>query len=643
MATANTAAAQPVPERPEKVWQALAPLISAPGRRTVRLYNADTDSFSDTGRLSARLPSRPAAAYLFTNQARTLVLALDFDNKRAGSEAADADMATAAEWLTRCGGVVVTDRSPGGRHLLCPLAIGTTASAAEINHLTRLLAARLPSLDITPNTNPRSGCLSVPGTPAKTGGYRQLDGPLAAAIEAFTTRSAPQLLPRLYELLGAVKSRTPGPTIKAPHAGGREVTTYCVGDGEHRTLAPAYVRTDPYDPDITAYAQHGHMPAGQRQWDSTSEARMAVVVAAIARGHSQTTLAALIAPGGPWETGLGTAYSRYKHGRDNALARDFTKALTWLCTNVLKHRHAQHKKKYTQGGTEVLGPLGPPALRRWLAHAMAWADVEYRGKRSRWTVHAVLQTLAWHAYTSGEQINGSWLVSVGGRNLSLATGLLSEDAVWRVLRDLRDRVGSPLILTRPHVGTEADTYALTTPHGITLDDAWADRVRIEPVHDAWSIAGHARRRIYELVAHYGLTRRADIYAAAAVSATAGDEAMTALQIVGLITRTGHGTVAAGPTTLDALAAAHDTQTTRDDRIARYRDERAQWRSWLDEREQDHETAALAALAQAQPADAAAEQSFWSTAMATGPPEVDEHREALDLVTDLLGARIVTTA
>ncbi|NTY62051.1 hypothetical protein [Mycolicibacterium sphagni] len=641
MATPNPAAALAVPERPDKVWRALAPLISAPGRRAVRLYNAETGRFSDTGRLSARLPGRPAAVYLFTSQGRTLVLGLDFDNKRAGADAADADMATAAEWLTRCGGAVVTDRSPGGRHLLCPLAIGTTASAAEINHLTRLLGARLPSLDITPNTNPRSGCLSVPGTPAKTGGYRQLDGTLAAAIDAFTTRSAPELLPRLYELLGAVKARTATPATR-PNADVHEIAAYCTGDGDQRTLAPAYVRTDPYDPDIAAYAQHGHMPAGQRQWDTPSEARMAVVTAAIARGHSQASLAALIAPGGPWAAGLGQAYSRYRTGRDNALGRDVTKALNWLCANVLKHRYPQHKKKYSQGGTEVAGPLGPPALRRWLAHALAWADVEYRGKRGRWTVHAVLQTLAWHAYTSGEQINGTWLVSVGGRNLSLGTGLLSEDAVWRVLRDLRDRVGSPLILTRPHVGVEADTYALTTPHGIKLDDIWADRVRVEPVHDAWSIAGHARRRIYELVVHHRLTRRADIYAAAAVSPTAGDEAMTALQIVGLITRTGHGIVAAGPVTLDALAAAHDTQTTREERISRYRTERAEWRTWLDDREQQHEATTLAVLAQGQPTDVGAEQSFWATAMANGPPETDEHLDVIELVADILGARIVAT-
>lgn len=182
-------------DSPEKVWQTLAPLLSAPGRRSMRVYDATTGKFSTATRLTKALPKVPAAIYLYTTKARTHLLALDFDDSRGGRAAVEADVATAAEWVTRCGGVIVTDRSPTGAHLLCPLAVGTTATFDEMNHLVRLLEARLPTLDKTPNTNPDSGCLSAPGTPAKHGGYRQLDGPLSAAVEAFTTRSAPTLLP----------------------------------------------------------------------------------------------------------------------------------------------------------------------------------------------------------------------------------------------------------------------------------------------------------------------------------------------------------------------------------------------------------------------------------------------------------------
>ncbi|PBJ64725.1 hypothetical protein BB737_16735 [Mycobacterium avium subsp. hominissuis] len=240
-----------------------------------------------------------------------------------------------------------------------------------------------------------------------------------------------------------------------------------------------------------------------------------------------------------------------------------------------------------------------------------------------------------------------WVVGVGGRNLSLATGLLSEDAVWRVLRDIRDKPGAPLILTRPAVGTEADFYALTTPAAITVSDTAIERVRVEPVHDAWSVIGHHLRRVYELVAYHGVTDRADLYAAAAVSASTGDEAVTALQIAGLLVKTGRGTVAAGTTTLADLATAHDTATIREDRIAKFRDERAQWRTYLDERDQAHEDALMEAIARAMPAeDPDADRTFWAAARAHGPPadsDMDTERRAIDLVADLLGARIVATA
>lgn len=641
------------PDRPEAVWRELAPLLSAPGRSSVRVYDPDTGRFSGVARLTRSLPTQPAATYLYTRAGRTHLLALDFDCSRGDRAAVEADLATAAEWITRCGGVTVTDRSPGGAHLFCPLAIGTTARVEEITHLVGLLAARLPTLDKTPNTNADTGCLSAPGTPAKQGGYRQLTGPLAAAVEAFTTRSAPTLLPRLYELLGAVtaRSRPARPTAGAPPCTGPD--DYCEGDGEDRRLAPAWVRADPLDPDITAYARHGTLSAGQRQWKTASEARMAVITAAVARGHSPASIAALAAPGGPWQHGLGKSYTEHYTNPaaiPAAMQRDIEKSLTWLCTNVLEHRRRQHKVKNSQGGhLGDTGPCGPATLRRWLAAALLWADGEYQGKRVRWTVHAVLQTLAWHAYTAGEHINGTWIVGVGGRNLSLGTGLLSHDAVFRVLRDLRERPTAPLILSRPHVGVDADHYALTRPAGITAGNTAAGRVRIEPIHDAWSVLGHHLRRIYELVAYHGITTRAELYAAAGISPGAGDEAVTALEIAGLLTRPARGIVAAGSVTLDSIAAAHDTDGQRQERITRYRAQRDQWRTWLADNLHGHVAAAAEITARSAPSeDPDIQRTFWTSVMTHGPPPGaddsvnNDYQQALDIVLATIGGRILVS-
>jgi hypothetical protein len=635
---------------PELVWKGLARLVAAPSRSRMRVWNPETEKFSDTAKRTDRLPTRPAAVYLYSHR-RTQLLWLDFDAKRHSPAAVNADMATAAAWLTECGGVIVTDRSTsGGGHLICPLAIGTSASHDEMVQLVRLLAARLPTLDITPNTNAETGCMTPPGSPCREGGFRQLDGTLDAAVEAFTTRSAPDLLPRLYMLLGALKTIHRHPTAATP--GVVDAETYTDGVGDDQRIAAPYIRADPLPTDVADYATRGVLSNSRPTWQSNHEARMSVVTQAVARGHSLTSLRTMIQPAGPWQHGLGRAYQRYHHRADQALTRDFTKALDWLITNVVKSSPPRHKKKYSPGGQE--GPRGPQQLRGWLANAMAWADQEFAGKRQRWTVHAVLQTMAFYALVAGEQRSGTRLVGVGGRTLSLGCGLLSEDTVWRVLADLRERPGAPLVLTRQHIGTEADVYALTTQNRVTTDPARAERVRIEPVHEAWIVLGHHLRRIYELVAHHGLTAKADIYAAAAVARATGDAMVIDLEIAGLLTRSGWGTVELGPGSLDEIADRHHLHEARDDRLSRHRAERAAWRTWLAGREQLRGSNPSAEVTTKDAAgnnfgrhvpDDAQEYAAWlESVMATGPPSDDDphhtEREAIDLIAELLGGRIV---
>jgi hypothetical protein len=514
--------------------------------------------------------------------------------------------------------------------------------------LVRLLAARLPTLDITPNTNAETGCMTPPGSPCREGGFRQLTGPLDDAVEAFTTRSQPDLLPRLYMLLGALKGSQPNTAKTAASA--PAIDTYTEGHGDTRRITAPYARTDPLPPDVANYATNGVLPDTSRPtWHSNHEARMSVVTQAIARGHTLDSLRTMISPAGPWHHGLGKAYDRYHHRADEALTRDVTKAFDWLTTNVLKSSPPRHKSKYSPGGQR--GPRGPRELRVWLANALAWADSEFAGKRQRWTVHTVLQALAFQAAVAGEQRAGTYLVGVGGRALSLASGLLSEDTVWRVLADVRERPGAPLILARRHIGLEADVYALTSQNKVTDDPARVERCRIEAVHEAWIILGHHLRRIYELITFHGLTAKRDIYAAAAVPRVTGDAMIQDLQIVGLLTATGRGTVGPGAQTLDGIAEAHHLGQTRADRLNRHRDERAAWRNWLSQREQHRDgplgaetdsTTATKVLLGLGETDSDIEHAWMESVMATGPPDdsYSIERAALEMIAELLGGRII---
>ena len=624
-----TTSATAIPATPAATWKALAHLIAA--RPRIRVWNPATNKFDRTKDLTSRLPPLPAAVLLYQHN-RTHVLVLEFDTKRGGQHIVNADFARALSWITDAGGVAITDHSTsGGRHIIVPLAIGTTATLAEINQLMRLLEARLPSLDKTPMTNPKTGCITVPGSACREGGHRILDGTLAAAVDAFATRSDPSLLPRLSVLLGAL---TPTPTHK-PALPNPDVIT---GTAPHARLAPEFTRTTNLPDRITAYATTGQLPADST-WRSHSEARQSVLAHAVLHGYSLASVQALIAPGRPWHTGLAGAYTRYHHNAAKALERDFTKALNWAATNgqFFRPLHAQ-EQVHTRGKG-----AGPQLHRAWLANALAWLDKEYRGHRYRWIGAAVYQALAIHAVRAGDVINGVPVVGVGGRSLSIATGLLSETTVWQFLRETRDQPGSPLVRTRIAQGRQPDYYALTAQNQLDVEPATLARTRVEDVHTAWKVVGHRHRRIYELIVDHELTKPEEIFAAAHTNTSTGYTTLAALSTAGLISRR-RGQVSIGPVSLDNIAAAHHLDEQRAERIERHHRERAIWRNWLALRENaptddaDHVNDPQACTEPPDPHRA----EYLTAVLTTGPPTIDEEHDALQLLADLVGGRVVAT-
>lgn len=149
-----------------------------------------------------------------------------------------------------------------------------------------------------------------------------------------------------------------------------------------------------------------------------------------------------------------------------------------------------------------------------------------------------------------------------------------------------------------------------------------------------------------LIATAGMTEPADIYAAARVSPRSGQLTLAALATAGLITRTGR-TVAVGRVSLDDIAAAHHLDETQAERIARYRRERAAWHTWLALQDQLRGLAATAdhdsPVSSPAPPVFADEADYLASVLAHGPPAAAEDDEyaAIELLADLLGARILT--
>ncbi|SBS76626.1 conserved hypothetical protein [uncultured Mycobacterium sp.] len=618
------------PPPPAAVWKALARRLSPPGRDRMKVFDPETKEYAKTRRISDKLPTLMAAVYIYTHR-RTTLLALDFDSKTHGRDQVDADCAWALEWLTVCGARVVTDRSTnGGRHILVPLAIGTTASFEEIQPLLRQLQARLPSLDPKPMQNPKEGCISVPGTPCAGGGYRTLDGSLIDAVNTLTERSDSTLLPSLYALLGTL----PNAPTSSTHIRHRAEGT--IGSGDHERIIECARWSKSMPPDVATFLSTGALT--RATWRSPSEARMSAVLNAVLRGYSLAEIRALTAPRHPW-SGLGDSY-RTKHDRnaDAQLARDVRKALQYASTLAAKANPSAHRYKNSQsGGASAAGPHG-----RWLAHALAWADREFRGSPARWTVRDVLQALAVKAAVAGELRSGTPIVGVGGRGLSLSAGLMPATTVFDVLRRVREMVGSPIVLVRPRVGRDADYYALTTVGPDRIVPIPLERICVQDVHPAWSVIGRHHRMTFELIAHTGLTTPADIYAGARLSARAGQLSLSALATIGLISRSGR-TVAPGPVTLDDIAAAHHLDDVHAERIARYRRERAAWHAWLALQDQLKGiipgTGEWREIAVQEPV-LADEEDYLVAVLAHGPPPLEEEAAAIALVTEVMGARIL---
>lgn len=645
---------------PAAVWKALARRLSQPGRERVKVFDPDTKTYLRTRRITDTLPTLMAAVYLYSKQ-RTTLLALDFDSKIHGAAQVDADFERARDWLLSCGARLISDRSTGGgRHILVPLAIGTTAGFEELQPLLRQLQARLPSLDIKPMQNPNEGCISLPGTPCAGGGYRQLDGSLADALDAVTVRSCPTLLPALYAMLGTLP---PPPPKTAPSpAGAGRTAPHTTGTGDDERLVERYRWTHPIPKDVLDFAADQTLtliprrPKGSPKrktrdsgcWESPSEARMSVVLNAVLRGYSLNDIRDRTRPGHPW-SGLGDSYRTHEPRRpDVHLAADVRRALDYTSNLAAEANRTAHGINYSHGGSTVEGPIG-----RWLAYALAWADHEFRGSALRWTVRDVFQALAIKAVVAGEVTTGTPVVGVGVRSLSLSAGLLPPTTVGDVLRRTRDMIGSPILWTRHAVGKNADFYALTTENPDNLTPVPLERVIVTDVHPAWSVLGRQHRAVYDLVAHAGMTRPADIYAAAKVSPRSGQITLSALVTSGLVVRQGR-TVALGSVSLDDIAAAHHLDETLAERIARFRRERAAWHDWLDLQEQlrsltappdDQEPSAGTEPPQHVFGD---EQEYLAAVLAHGPPDggqvdYDDELAALALLADLLGARILTAA
>ncbi|MGB3673061.1 MAG: hypothetical protein WA988_01315, partial [Candidatus Nanopelagicales bacterium] len=499
------------------------------------------------------------------------------------------------EWIRECGGRVVTDRSTsGGRHVYVPLG----SDPQRLSHLKPLftrLKERLPTLDLYPMSNERQGCITVPGSACREGGFRQLDGTLEEAIEAFRERSVRSLVGNLIELLDGQPGLFSRPgrvlqhDLRSPSA---PAAVDLAGSGLRGTdTLPAHLTSRRPMPEwMPDYLSAGVVPpfkvqSGPRRGNdwTPSEARQSVFDWCASTGWTRDTMWRKTSTDAEW-THFRSVWDARKTDRHQQFAKE------WACGFVYAQLRAAatvNKSAYF-GHKPVQEHTGGYRDPRWkLAAARLWVLLsgEFRG-RDISTALSVLQALSVDAARTGGNTSYS-----GVRGIAITAGLLTTDTVSAMLRKMVAIDGTPVVrVARATVdGRRGDEYKLVTPR---IDDAevvpydWqVAAARLDEIDPVWKLLGHSTWYVHSvlLALDRGVAGIAvsttDLAAACLISRDSVETALKKLQEHGIVdwtygrvTRTGLSVRQLGE-----ITTAGDE--LRAERIARYQRERAAYQQF----------------------------------------------------------------
>jgi len=307
-----------LPAEPPESWPCVVPVFD-PGTATGRMLVLDLDP--------SRISS-PGAA----QRCRPV-----FEDQAAGL----------GQLLERLGARYLADVAPsGGRHIY--VMFGEALPWRELRDLCRALALRFPAIDTAPMAG-LGGQIVPPGSRHKSGGWRVLSTPVDSTLAAVEHPNGPQVWDALLnEFAGELQQVEIGPV-----------------DRFHRGTGPTAPELDdagvPWVPRLGGRAPLGaelEQAARTGRWDRShypgrSEARMAVLGAAAARGWRLSEVRSAIACG-VWK-GLPGLYERASEPArmERLLPLEWRKAIAlvagsenprnWLTSDVKPRPPADHR------------------------------------------------------------------------------------------------------------------------------------------------------------------------------------------------------------------------------------------------------------------------------------------------------------
>lgn len=550
--------------RAAEEWKALASAIA--GQPMMRLSKDGGRNYftKNTRPISAALPSFPAAVMVTGKDGCVSAFCLDFDSGR-GDVATD--VMELKGLLTNCGLRWIEDISPSkGIHVYIPWRNRIDFTTARES--VEALAKRFTSLDPSPHQSVFSGCIRVPGSPWKRGGYQALTQPLSVAVDVAMRPNSfaghDTLRTELAPELAALRESSTG---QVPLA-----------DAKNTTVSNAsMLRTE-----AEQIGRHGTFNTSR--YKSPSEARQAVLASAAGSGWSLIDVQKRMHDG-TW-AGLTGFYARYAPAqRAKALKRDWQKAEA-LCTKKgsdTQRQNSGHKyntsRINTQGGLETRDLTNHQYLRSWenVLHSYERAHLRSReGISLRFLLRAMLE--AAHKKHSP-------ILEFGVRAFAQATGT-HESTVARQLKTLSTTTPSLIRQIGEGRGRHADAYELIIPNEyaeIAATTSWK-KGKAYALRPVFRELGQVAALVYEVIEKSQCNiKTVSITNETGLSPSSTKHALEMLHAWNLISRTNTGWTISPAGNLRSLTEYFGVLETVAAQYAAHKKQRKNWHAWLDAR------------------------------------------------------------
>jgi DNA-binding transcriptional ArsR family regulator len=490
--------------------------------------------------------------------------AVGHDRQRAAAEVA-AQAATFGELVARLGGQVLADVAPsGGRHVFVLFA--AALPWRELRDLARAAALRFPAADPAPMCS-LGGQISPPGARHKSGGWRLLTTPLEAARTITGQPNGPGVWAGLLTEFAAELQQLE----QAPAGAGQAAAE--LDDGGVPWI-PRPGGRGPLGPGLAETARTGRWD--RARYPGRSEARMAILASAAARGWQLDDVRAAVSSGA-WKGFPGLYYRASEPGRmDRLLPLEWRKTIAfaagsenprnWLTSDI------SSRPPVDPGGADEFG-----FIRQWVTGTgCAVADPE---RARRWGRRAVAVRRLLAAIGQAAMVSGSSVLEFGTRNLALHSGL-SQRTVSRLLVMLRDEPDPLVDLVNRRQAARADRYRLRIPVAYTESVRWRRRRagRIDGIHPAFLVLGGTAALVYQVLDGTE-ARGAEVARAARLSPSATSAALRVLAEHGLAER-GRSGWRRGDASLDDVATSTGAADLHRERAERYKRDRESWRARL---------------------------------------------------------------